>query len=235
MRARYREGLGLLALGAALASLFGLWPQLDLTVSGWFYGGAGSFPLRDQAVVRAVYLGVPRVGTVLVVVALCAVASVALPRPWRISRPRRRKALALLLGAALGTGLLVHDVIKDSFNRPRPRETQEFGGTLAFVPAMRVGREGHHRESFVSGHVAGGTVLMALGLFGAPATRRRWLLVGWGLALVVGAVRIMQGGHYLSDVLFCGWAIWLVCWLIRECWLRVAAGRTRRRRAGTTR
>jgi hypothetical protein len=37
---------------------------------------------------------------------------------------------------------------------------------------------------------------------------------------LIGAVRIAQGGHFLSDVVFSFLAIWFVHLLIRSFWLR---------------
>jgi len=32
----------------------------------------------------------------------------------------------------------------------------------------------------------------------------------------IGAVRVVQGGHFFSDVVFSGWAVWLTYLLIRH-------------------
>ena len=54
--------------------------------------------------------------------------------------------------------------------------------------------------SFVSAHAAAGYVLMAGGLLW-PARRRRWIWIGLVVGSVIGVVRIIQGGHFLSDVI----------------------------------
>jgi lipid A 4'-phosphatase len=228
-RARYRELLQLLGFALALALLFGLWPSLDLAVSGWFHAGDGQFPAKQWAWVKAVY-DYPKAGQWVVVAALLALlVGRFLPGRWRVTRPWRRRCLALLLAAALGVGWLVHDVVKDAFNRPRPHQTQELGGQYTFVPTLRPSTQCGDCVSFVSGHAAGGFVYMAWGLLGAPAPRRRWRRIGWLAGGVLGSVRILQGGHFLSDVLFAAVVMWSCCWLLRELWLRLANWRRSRK------
>ncbi|QBK04694.1 phosphatase PAP2 family protein [Hylemonella gracilis] len=231
-RARNQELLHLVGFVLGVVLLFGLWPTLDLTVSGWFYAGDGQFPAKQWAWVRTIY-DYPKVGQWIVVAALLALLlGRFLPGRWRVTRSWRRRCLALLLAAALGVGWLVHDVVKEVSNRPRPNQTLGLGGEYAFVPMLRSGMQCGDCVSFVSGHAAGGFVYMAWGMWGAPATRRRWRRIGWFAGGVLGGVRILQGGHFLSDVLFSAVVMWLCCWLMRELWLRFARWR-RWRKAGS--
>jgi lipid A 4'-phosphatase len=38
--------------------------------------------------------------------------------------------------------------------------------------------------------------------------RKRWMLAGIALGAWVGVGRIIQGGHFLSDVVFAFWAVY---------------------------
>jgi len=87
-----------------------------------------------------------------------------------------------------------------------------------------------HNCSFVSGHATSGFILMAVGLMGSVATRRRWMWIGLAWGAIVSLARIAEGGHFLSDTLFAGLAVWGSGWLIREAWLRHVALRWRRAR-----
>ena len=49
--------------------------------------------------------------------------------------------------------------------------------------------------------------LMGLGLGCGPSWRRRWFLIGTVAGAVVGLGRIMQGGHFLSDIIFAFYAV----------------------------
>ncbi len=221
-RARYQELVYLLAFTTMLFVVFALWPKLDLVVSAWFYAGEGQFPARQWAWVRVIYDHPKAAQWVVIAALLVFTLGRFLPGRLYVARPWRRRCFTLLLAAALGVGWLVHDVVKEVFNRPRPQQVTELGGSYAFVPAFRAGEQCRDCVSFVSGHAAGGYVYMAWGLLGTPAVRRRWFRIGLAAGSLLGAVRILQGGHFLSDVLFAAALMWLCCWLLRETLLRVA-------------
>ncbi|MFM7698022.1 MAG: phosphatase PAP2 family protein, partial [Limnohabitans sp.] len=85
--------------------------------------------------------------------------------------------------------------------------------------------------SFVSGHAAGGFVWMAWGMWRGRRLRQRWLWTGMTAGALIGATRVMQGGHFLSDIVFSGWFIWLTYQLIRNTWLRYRCVRIKRHAA----
>lgn len=226
-RSRQREWwCGLLAL--LLASLvFIRWPSLDTTVSGWFYGSEG-FVGKRYELVMGVYWLVPWLGRGVAVAGVWLL----LARLWRGNPAwgwQARRAVVLACAMALGVGALVNYALKQHSGRPRPVDTTLFGGAAGFQPALSFGGTCSRNCSFVSGHAATGFVLMAWGLWGAASTRRRWLWRGLLAGAVVGAGRVMQGGHFLSDIVFAGLAIYLACLLQRALWLRWRAWRRARR------
>ena len=60
--------------------------------------------------------------------------------------------------------------------------------------------------SFVSGHAALGFWFIG---FAWALGRRRYLWLGIGIGAVVGLGRNIQGNHYLSDVVFAFWMVYL--------------------------
>ncbi|RUM35598.1 MAG: hypothetical protein DSY57_06810 [Desulfobulbus sp.] len=132
----------------------------------------------------------------------------------------RRQSLFLLLLLALGPGLLVNVILKDHLGRPRPQELTEFGGRQQFVQFWQTGPDVKN-SSFPSGHASIAFFLMAPWFI---FRRRRQLLglsflwAGGGFGLLVGIARIMQGGHFLSDVLWAGGLVYLtgelLSWLL---------------------
>jgi undecaprenyl-diphosphatase len=120
----------------------------------------------------------------------------------------RRFHASLLLGAALGGGILLNWSMKNFFNRPRP----EYVTPLHYVDS----------NSFPSGHsLLAAVVYLTLGALVARmvVTRRQKLYVmavAVFLTFIVGVSRIYLGVHYPSDVL-AGWTIGLI-WSIL-CWL----------------
>lgn len=195
------------------AAVFWLWPQLDLLVSGYareFSGG--SFQSQDGWWGWLYYGTRPAVlGTALVVL-LLGLASWALGRPLLGITPRR--ALFLLLAFAVVQGLVVDLYLKNVFGRARPRTIEEFGGDLTFTPFYLVTDQCRRNCSFVSGHAAMAFSSFAFVYLVAPRWRWKVFLAALLLGSVTGWMRILQGGHFLSDVVFSGLVVYGMTWLL---------------------
>jgi len=230
-RARARAGWIGLTVALLLAWVFTIWPQLDLWASAQFRGPDGVFVDDRYAWAWALYWAMPKIGWAYFIAALVAIA---LSRRWpgRVSIRWRRRATSLALVSALGSWLLVNAVLKEHWGRARPRDVVELVATAPhhFSRALAVADQCVHNCSFTSGHAASGFVIMAVGLMGSVATRRRWLAIGLALGALAGAGRVVQGAHFLSDTLFAGVAVWATGWFVREAWLRIVALRRRRAR-----
>lgn len=226
LRTRVQERLAFaLTLGLAVA-VFETWPGLDLWASSQFYAHQ-AFQGSAWLWVWVMYEWSPLAARALVVTAM---AALALTLVWPRLLPRHwvRRATALVLVAALGVGVLVHNVLKDNWGRPRPVLTQDFGGVHPFQPALQPTDLCPRNCSFVSGHAAGGFMLLAIGLLGSRRTRWRWWSAGVLAGSTIGLARIAAGGHYLSDIVFSLLALWALAIALRELWLRMALLRRRR-------
>ena len=118
---------------------------------------------------------------------------------------QRKPWVFLTLALLIGPGILVHLVVKENWDRPRPRSVQEFGGHKdfipAFIPAAMIKDQPGNNKSFVSGHAAMGFYMMVLAwLF----RRRSWFYAGLAMGFVVSFGRLVQGGHFASDLIFAG-------------------------------
>ena len=189
-----------------------LLPAIDLMTSGWAWRGDGSgFWLRDTAVAQAVYHGT-RYLSAAVIIGLFGVLVYSLAAGSGDGGTDRRilarRAAAVLLALALGPGLLVHTVLKDHWGRPRPSQITAFGGSGHYVPPGIRSTQCDRNCSFPSGHAVAGFALILLGSVW-PAQRRRWLWIGLAAGGFIGAVRIVQGGHFFSDVLASFAVVWL--------------------------
>lgn len=208
-------------LGALLVAL----PSLDLRVSGWFYDPQAGFYLKNELLVQFVYGLVPwitRVVLVGLVIFLLAAWTFWRHRDFFIKQ--RRVALYLLLVMIVGPGLLVNSVFKDHWGRARPSQVVEFGGSKQFTRAAIPADQCPKNCSFVSGHASVGFYFLALA-FVVPRRRALWLALGTGLGLGIGLVRIMQGGHFLSDVVFCGIIVYLTARVLHALMFRLPGSR----------
>jgi len=231
-RARARAGWLGVAVALLLASVFGLWSGLDLWTSAQFRRADGNGFVGDQiGWVMFLYRAMPVVGWTYFIGALVVIA-LGHRWPGRVPFRWRRRASSLALVSAIGSWFIINAVLKEHWGRARPREVIELVASaphhfsLALVPTDQC----FHNCSFTSGHAASGFVIMAVGLMGSVATRRRWLAIGLVMGAFASAGRVLQGGHFLSDTLFAGVVIWATGWIVREAWLRRVALRRKRQR-----
>ena len=176
---------------------------LDLALSRVFYepGAADSWPVGQGPLwsFLSSWGEVPAVVVGIVACLLIAAGASRLPRP-----EMNRAGILLLVALILGPLLLTNGVLKSYFGRPRPVQVEAFGGDRPFqpvlVPTFRSGE-----NSFPSGHAAAGFALI-LPYFALRRRYPRWAVAALGGGLLwgglMGAGRIVQGGHFLSDVLW---------------------------------
>jgi len=197
--------LALLAGATALISATGL----DLALESRFYLAGKGWQLTDLNP----WYGLYHYG-ILPAYLLCGAALALLVAGYfRAAAARWRKsALFLVLLMALGPGLLVNTVFKDHWGRPRPRQMQAFGGDRQFHEVWERG-EGRAGRSFPSGHASAAFYLMAPYFVLRARNRYRArlvLLAGVSYGVLMGVARMVQGGHFPSDVLWAGGIVYLV-------------------------
>lgn len=125
--------------------------------------------------------------------------------------PYRKVFVFFVVLMIIGPGLVVNTVFKGYWGRPRPRHLEAFGGSESFLYVWEKGKtgEGH---SFPSGHAAMGFFLFAP-YFIFRRNFKRWsvlfLTVGLSAGLIIGLARMVQGGHFASDVIWSGGFVYL--------------------------
>ena len=194
----------------ASSFLFYLFPEIDIYTSNLFYDASKGFYLRYNPIVRFIHQAVP----VLCVLTAMVVGYLALRKYQQIKSFQPgiyKRYIYFVLVCTLGAGLVVHHVVKDNFNRARPNAIHLFGGKSNFTPAFVVSDQCTHNCSFVSGHSAAGFMFFALAFLHKDRIRRRqFTILGLALGSLFGMIRIMEGGHYLSDVVFAGFIMYMV-------------------------
>jgi lipid A 4'-phosphatase len=219
MPALLRHHLDLLLL-SAIGALLVAFPRIDLAIAGLFYNPSDGFYLRENPLVQFVYHSVPWVTrTVVVGLLLFLLAAWTFWRHRAYFLRQRRTALYLLLVMILGPGLLVNTVFKDQWGRARPSQVKEFGGSKQFTRAAIPVRQCEKNCSFVSGHASVGFFFLAFA-YVWPRRRTLWLVTGTGLGVGIGLVRIIQGGHFFSDVIFCGIVVYLTARMLHAVMFR---------------
>lgn len=186
----------------SLALLVLVYPEIDLSFSRLFYDDISTSFSYDGAVLHAISDGIqllfhylPWAILLLLILSLLPVAKNYLPNS--------RKIVFIVLVIIVGPGLIVNSLFKNHFGRARPAQIEEFGGTHHFTRALKISDQCEKNCSFVCGDAAGGFSFLALALL---ATRRRkvYMSMAIGAGFALGLMRIVQGAHFLSDVLYSG-------------------------------
>lgn len=185
--------VGLFLLGGILVAIAGV--MLFAKLAGSVREGAtqkfdeavmrwvGANPLRDT--LQPIMVEITMLGTGSVVMAVVAISGLFL---WLT----RHKHSAVLLLVATFTGLILNNLLKMGFDRPRPRLFE--WGTHAMT------------SSFPSGHaMSAATVYVTVAYLAARLQRRRWarwatVIVALVIVLLIAASRVYLGVHYPSDV-----------------------------------
>ncbi len=124
---------------------------------------------------------------------------------WFVNRnswPNRAGLIMTLLLLA-GPVLLVNTALKPFFARARPREIARFDGKMIYTAAWQPAISPFRNSSFPSGHASIGFYLLGPAIL----LRRNYRLfvslftVGAILGATVSFSRIIQGGHFISDIL----------------------------------
>jgi lipid A 4'-phosphatase len=202
MSAARRLILASLAVGMFAAAVFLAAPELDLRAARVFYRAGEGFVLQGVPGLPLVTRGL-NLGAYLVVaaLALALVARMAISRikPWVAPAA----LVYLIASVAIGPGLVTNVLLKDQFGRARPKQVVEFGGTRQFTPPLVMTDQCARNCSFVAGDPSMGFTLIAVAL-AFPARRRQFLIAGFAAGGALGLMRMGQGEHFLSDVIFSG-------------------------------
>jgi lipid A 4'-phosphatase len=183
----------------ALLLPFIMFPQIDLTVSGWFYHPGAGFYLRELPFPQFILKGMPPIVIgVAAYVLVMGVAGAVLGQVF--FGITRRVAAFVVLSLALGPGVIVNLLLKDHWGRARPSQIVEFGGSAHFTPPLMMADQCTSNCSFSSGHGALGFWVIAFALLAPPRWRLLAVAAALAFGVLVGFVRIAQGGHFLSDV-----------------------------------
>jgi lipid A 4'-phosphatase len=208
--------IAFVAGAVVLGLVFWAFPGIDLWAASLFYRPGDRFFLKDSGFAVFFYDSIRTLTPVLIValVVMLAIACVRRSRPFGLGVAA---ILYLILVFALGPGVLVNATLKDGWGRARPSQIVEFGGTRQFTPAFVVSDQCERNCSFVAGHPSMMFGFFGLALLLAPGRRRTIAVAG---VVVLGAMaglgRMMQGGHFLSDVIYSGVFVYAVAWLLEK-------------------
>lgn len=132
----------------------------------------------------------------------------------------RWPAAYLCLTLVVGSGLFGHAVLKQFWQRPRPKQVTLYGGGYPYCSLFSPykGPADRHLRSLPSGHATMGFYFFALYFLGRRV-RRRWVAwTGLVAGIVLGGLltwaRLAQGGHFVSDIVVSLLLMWMAAYWI---------------------
>jgi lipid A 4'-phosphatase len=207
------------AVGIVAGAVFLIVPEIDLATARLFHAPETGFVGRHIAWVEA--LRQAFIAFYFGTIALCLAALVLI---WqgRAQWLGLGKLHWLFLAACLaaGPGVVANLIFKDQWGRARPSRVVEFGGSKQFTPPLVMTGQCARNCSFVSGEASSTYVTF----YAAAALFPQWsvtlVIAGTVGGLVTGLIRMAQGEHFLSDIMFAGVFMALTVLALREMILR---------------
>lgn len=197
-----------------LVILFKVYPNIDLYISSLFYNSSEiKFSYADSFLIKVFFILIQST-LVIFVLGVCVSGLKKLKEHKSINPKHYRPELFIGLTAALGPGLFVHEFLKSFVGRPRPIDIENFGGSVMFQRAFEISNQCVESCSFVSGHSSIGFIFMTLAFVVDKKNKNKFLLLGIILGLLFGLVRIIQGAHFASDVVFAGVIVYITAALL---------------------
>ncbi len=186
-----------LTITLLLSIVFFLFPSLDITVSGLFFGQEGKFIATESDwfiyFIRKMLL--PLMALLVFFVPIAAVIKQIYFKEKILNIPVR-EWVYLFSCLIIGTGVVVNSIFKNLWGRARPNDTIQFGGQEPFtIPWLNVDYCDTNC-SFVSGDVSFFTLSLALLII---FNKTSWNTFAYAAILLISLLRIMEGDHFLSD------------------------------------
>ena len=188
-----------LTITLLLSIAFFLFPSLDITVSGLFFGQDGKFIATESDwfiyFIRKMLL--PLLVLLVFFVPIAAVFKQIYFKEKILNIPVR-EWVYLFSCLIVGTGVVVNSIFKNLWGRARPNDTIQFGGQEPFtIPWLNVDYCSTNC-SFVSGDVSFFTLSLAVLII---FNKTSWNTFAYASILLISLLRIMEGDHFLSDTI----------------------------------
>lgn len=192
--------------------IFKTWPEIDLYIANLFFDGK-KFPLSMEytAIIKIIDRFIEFGCIALWITFIVKLAKKEHKNHGLKYTPLMRKLVYVSSVGLLGSVGAVH-FIKRYIMRCRPNYIELFGGPSPFTEIwMRNMSDAVNASkcvSFVSGHSAIGFLIYAIA-FTLPTNKRfKFILLGTLVGCLFGFIRMIQGQHFLSDVIFSGYVVY---------------------------
>lgn len=185
---------------------------MDIIIADLFFVD-NSFYLGNNLFGMIIYKGAYYL-TILVGVLLAVMLILNIFKNINLFGLPRKAIIFFIVVFIMAPGIVANSILKDNIGRPRPANIIEYGGKAVFQPPFVISNQCSNNCSFVSGHASFAFTFMAIGLLFRKKLRYLVCSSGFLFGAIVGFVRIYQGRHFFTDVVFAYFFTWLTITLI---------------------
>jgi len=182
-------------------------PSLDIYISEFFYNGQ-NFKLQSLDLITIATRKFFLYFVIFYILIFPFLSSYSIVQKIYFGhRFNLKKRLFISFTFIINLVLVVNLLLKNLWGRARPNDIVELGGQDLFTPWHELSKACETNCSFVSGDASVGFSLVIFYLL----TKNKvfcWLALISGF--FIGIVRIMEGGHFFSDVFLSGFLIFLL-------------------------
>ena len=182
--------------------------SIDIYISSLFYLGKQKFVLQSYFILTVIFrkIFIPLIVLYLMVL---PIISIFLPiEKFYFNFKLKSKEVWFIFGSVFFNLLIfVNLILKNMWGRARPNDILQLGGKENFSPWFELSSACNTNCSFVSGDAAVGFSLIILFFI----TKNK--IFFWGslvAGLSIGLIRILEGGHFFSDVIMSGLIVYLL-------------------------
>ena len=202
---------GAAIVGVLAGVVFSLYPEIDTRTAAFFYRGDGVFAGKGGGIYSGTATTIADVIRLMLyvsfvgfcVLTVCGLGASVLRKraSFGLTAP---KWLFLSACLVIGPGIVANTILKDHWGRARPVHLIEFGGTKTYTPPLQPSKQCEKNCSFVAGEASMAYTAFFATAFLFAGMGERLILAGVLCGLFSGFVRMSQGAHFLSDVIFAG-------------------------------
>jgi len=192
--------------------LLAVGPSFDIFFSGLFYLDKNQFLVQSYYFVAILFRKIILI-LILIYILILPIISFYAPikKIYFGYNFKIKKIIYIWVTALFSLVFVVNIILKNIWGRARPNEIFEMGGKNTFTPWYQISTQCDLNCSFVSGDAAVGFSLV---VFYFIIKRELYLWLSLLLGFSIGGIRIMEGGHFISDVIFSCLVVFLFNFII---------------------
>ena len=181
--------------------------SIDIYISSLFYLGQQQFVLQSEDTVTIIFrkIFIPAILICLLILPLILICFKK-NKLYFYFKFSFREFFLIFVSVLMNLIIIVNVLLKNLWGRARPNEIEQLGGKEIFTPWYEISNACYSNCSFVSGDASVGFSIIILYLI------TKNILFFWSsliMGLSIGLIRILEGGHFFSDVILSGLVIYL--------------------------